>query len=111
MDIQQIRNATLVVTYANQVLLIDPFLGEKAVYLLSVKRRMPSPIHSSTYRSMLRHCSILTLSSSRICTRIISMMLQNNFYPSICHSMRSKKKTHGKSEKPASRTSLPSIPV
>jgi len=29
MDIQQIRNATLVVTYANQVLLIDPFLGEK----------------------------------------------------------------------------------
>lgn len=29
MDIQQIRNATLVVTYANQVFLIDPFLGEK----------------------------------------------------------------------------------
>lgn len=29
MDIQQIRNATLVITYANQVLLIDPFLGDK----------------------------------------------------------------------------------
>lgn len=29
MNIQQIRNATLVLTYANQVFLIDPFLGEK----------------------------------------------------------------------------------